>query len=343
MTTRIGTRIQAITVTALVGMAALIALATWDLSRAITDARELKTRDLVQTAQGVLTYFEGEERAGRLSRDAAQKAAVAAVRGLRYAGSEYFWIQDMAPRMVFHPKAELIGTDLSAVTDPSGKRFFAEMVEVVKTSGGGSVPYLWLKPGVEQPVAKISYVQGFAPWGWIIGSGIYADDTAAQLQPTLMRLLGGAAVAFCLIAILATLIGRGVTRPIRTLTESMEGLASGRLDQAIPKATHAEEIDRMIGAVQVFKDNLIRTRQLEADTAQARLAAEAQRKAGMRQMADGFEPAVGGIIGMVSSSATELQATAGTMSGTVPETAAQSTADPSALGEALTNGAPTSA
>lgn len=97
MTTRIGTRIQAITVTALVGMAALIALATWDFSRAITDARALKTRDLVQTAQGVLTYFEGEERAGRLSRDAAQKAAVAAVRGLRYAGSEYFWIQDMAP------------------------------------------------------------------------------------------------------------------------------------------------------------------------------------------------------------------------------------------------------
>ncbi len=337
MTIRIGTRIQAITVTALVGMAALIALATWDFSRAITDARELKTRDLVQTAQGVLTYFEGEERAGRLSRDAAQKAAVAVVRGLRYAGSEYFWIQDMTPRMVFHPKAELIGTDLSAVTDPSGKHFFADMVAVVKTSGGGFVRYLWLKPGVDQPVAKISYVQGFAPWGWIIGSGIYADDTAAQLQPTLMRLLAGAAFAFCLIAILATLIGRGVTRPIRSLTEFMEGLASGQLDQTIPKAAHAEEINRMIGAVQVFKDNLIRTRQLEADTAQARLTAEEQRKTGMRQMADSFEAAVGGIIGMVSSSATELQATAGTMSGTAAETAAQSTAVAAAAEEAGSN------
>ncbi len=87
----------------------------------------------------------------------------------------------------------------------------------------------------------------------------------------------------------------------------------------------------------MFKDNLIRTRQLEADTAQARLAAEEQRKAGMRQMADGFEAAVGGIIGMVSSSATELQATAGAMSGTAAETAAQSTAVAAAAEEAGSN------
>ena len=337
MTSRIGTRIQAITLTALIGMAALIALAAWDFSRALSEARALKTRDLVQTATGVLTYFEGEERAGRLTREAAQKAAVAAVQGLHYAGSEYFWIQDMAPRMVFHPKAELIGADLGTVTDPSGKRLFAEMVGVVRASGSGFVPYLWPKPGVDQPVAKISYVQGFAPWGWIIGSGIYADDTAAQLRPTLARLLAGAAIAAALIAILAMLIGRGVTRPIRRLTGAMEKLASGDLDHAIPGATGADEIGRMIGAVQVFKDNMIRSRHLEAETAQARIAAEEQRRAGMRQMADGFEAAVGGIIGLVSSSATELQATAESMSGTAAETAAQSTAVAVAAEEAGSN------
>ncbi len=337
MTTRIGTRIQAITLTALIGMAALIALAAWDFSHAISDARALKTRDLVQTASGVLTYFEGEERAGRLTREAAQKAAVTAVQGLHYAGSEYFWIQDMAPRMVFHPKAELIGTDLGPVKDPNGKHLFADMVGVVKASGSGFVPYLWPKPGVEEPVAKISYVQGFAPWGWIIGSGIYADDTAAQLRPTLARLLAGAAIAAALIAILAMLIGRSVTRPIRHLTEAMERLASGDLDRAIPRATGAEEISRMIGAVQVFKDNMLRTRQFEAETAQARIAAEEQRKAGMRQMADGFEAAVGGIIGLVSSSATELQATAESMRGTAAETAAQSTAVAAAAEEAGSN------
>ena len=186
--------------------------------------------------------------------------------------------------MVFHPKAELIGTDLAATTDPSGKRLSADMVAVVKASGGGFVPYLWSKAGVEQPVAKISYVQGFAPWGWIIGSGIYADDTATQLQPTLARLLAGVAIAAALIAILAALIGRGVTRPVRDLTGVMEKLASGDLDCGIPKATRVEEIGRMTGAVQVFKDNLPRTRQIEAETAQDRIEAEERRKADLRRM-----------------------------------------------------------
>ena len=39
--------------------------------------------------------------------------------------------------------------------------------------------YLWPKPGIDKPVPKISYVKGFAPWGWVIGSGIYIDDVDA--------------------------------------------------------------------------------------------------------------------------------------------------------------------
>ncbi|MGU3406486.1 cache domain-containing protein [Methylobacterium brachiatum] len=337
MALRIGTRIQAMTLTALGGMAVLIGLSTWDMSQTVTDARELKTRDLVETAQGVLTYFEGEERAGRMSRDAAQHAAVAAVQGLHYAGSEYFWIQDMQPRMVSHPKTELIGKDIGGIVDPAGKHVFLDVVELVKQSGAGFVPYLWPKPGLDQPVAKISYVRGFAPWGWIIGSGIYADDTAAQMRPTLMRLLGGAAIVAALIGILATLIGRSVVRPLRAMTEFMTGLAAGDLSRKVLGAERRDEIGTMAAAAQVFKDNLIRTQALEAETAQARLAAEAQRKAGMRQMADGFEAAVGSIIGLVSASAAKLQTTAQTMTATATETASQSMTVAAAAEEASSN------
>ena len=337
MTFRVGTRIQLITLTALAGMALLIGLAGWDVSQTVTEARELKTRDLVETAQGVLAYFEGEERAGRMSRDAAQQAAVAAVRGLHYAGSEYFWIQDMHPRMVLHPKADLIGKDIGGIVDPAGKHLFVDVVERVKQSGAGFVPYLWPKPGLDQPVAKISYVKGFAPWGWIIGSGIYADDTATQMRPTLMHLLGGASIVAVMIGLLATFIGRSVVRPVRAMTAFMTGLAAGDLSREVPGVERRDEIGAMATAAQVFKDNLIRTRALEAETAQARLAAEEVRKAGMRQMADGFERAVGGIVGMVSSSATELQATARTMTITATETASQSTTVAAAAEEAASN------
>ncbi|TXN29097.1 HAMP domain-containing protein [Methylobacterium sp. WL30] len=129
----------------------------------------------------------------------------------------------------------------------------------------------------------------------------------------------------------------GVARPIERMTRTMARLAAGDTTVEIPSQTRRDEIGDMAAAVSVFKDNLIQTRKLEADTAAARVAAEEQRKAGMRQMADGFEAAVGGIIGMVSSSATELQATAQTLTATATETASQSTTVAAAAEEAATN------
>ncbi|APX84464.1 hypothetical protein BV511_06890 [Methylorubrum extorquens] len=191
MIIKIGAKIQAITAVAVIGVTALIGFASFQRYSAITEARALKTRDLVETAYGVLTYFEGEERLGHLSRTAAQSAASAAVKGLRYDGQEYFWIQDLHPRMIVHPKAELIGKDLTTIADPTGKRLFVDVAQLAKGAQAGFVPYLWPKPGADQPVEKISYVKGFEPWGWVIGSGVYADDTLAQMRTGLLNLLGG--------------------------------------------------------------------------------------------------------------------------------------------------------
>ncbi|UIY45295.1 methyl-accepting chemotaxis protein [Methylobacterium radiotolerans] len=128
-----------------------------------------------------------------------------------------------------------------------------------------------------------------------------------------------------------------VSRPIQAMTGAMTVLAAGDTSGEVPHRARRDEIGAMAAAVQVFKDNLIRTRRLEEETAQARLAAEEQRKAGMRQMADGFEAAVGGIIGTVSSSATQLQATAQAMTATATETATQSTTVAAAAEEAASN------
>ncbi|MDV2986187.1 UNVERIFIED_CONTAM: methyl-accepting chemotaxis protein [Methylobacteriaceae bacterium AG10] len=128
-----------------------------------------------------------------------------------------------------------------------------------------------------------------------------------------------------------------VSRPITQMTDAMRVLAGGDTTSEVPYRGRRDEIGAMAAAVQVFKDNLIRSRQLEEETALARLAAEEQRKAGMRQMADSFEQAVGGIIGMVSSSSTELQATAQIMTATATQTANQSITVAAAAEEAASN------
>lgn len=137
----IQTRLIVIVVLFAIGIAALAALASTRMEGRILTERKDATRSVVQTALGVLTHY-GQEEAGRLTTEEAQSAALAAVEQLRYSGTEYFWINDMAPTMIMHPmKPELDGTDLSTSEDPDGKRLFVDMVQVVQDKGAGFVEY----------------------------------------------------------------------------------------------------------------------------------------------------------------------------------------------------------
>jgi methyl-accepting chemotaxis protein len=164
-----------------------------------------------------------------------------------------------------------------------------------------------------------------------------ASDSQATYGQTRLMLVGAGLVAVVLAIALAALIILSIARGIRSVVGPMQSLAAGDLNATIPHQGEKTEIGTIADGVQVFKEGLIRMKALEEETAEARLAAEEQRKAGMRQMADGFEAAVGGIIGMVSSSATELQATAQTMTATATETASQSTTVAAAAEEAASN------
>ena len=149
---------------------------------------------------------------------------------------------------------------------------------------------------------------------------------------------GAALLAVILLVALGlwTLFG-GVLRPLRALTATMRALADGDASVTVPARTYRNEIGAMARAVQVFKDSLIRSRQLESEAAEARLAAEARRRSDLRAMAERFERTVGGIIAQVSDSATALQGTAQTMTATATRTASQSSTVAAAAEEAAAN------
>ncbi|TXN44421.1 HAMP domain-containing protein [Methylobacterium sp. WL7] len=147
---------------------------------------------------------------------------------------------------------------------------------------------------------------------------------------------------FLLAALLLTGVGtlvvvRRVLLPIRRMTDAMRALAAGDASVMVPAPRHQDEIGAMAAAVQVFKDNLLRTRQLEAEADETRRAAEDQRRAVMHRMAETFEAAVSGIVTQVSSAATELQATASQMTASAQETASQSGAVAAAAGQSASN------
>ncbi len=165
-------------------------------------------------------------------------------------------------------------------------------------------------------------------------SGAEAQGAYERAHQQMMGFL--ALAAFLAIGAVVMLVVE-ISRPLGRMTAAMHQLASGDTRTEIPAVGRRDEVGAMAGAVQIFKENMIQTRRLEEETAQARLEAEEQRKTGMRQMADSFEAAVGGIIGQVSASATELQATAQTMNATAAQTASQSTTVAAAAEEAVAN------
>jgi len=112
----------------------------------------------------------------------------------------------------------------------------------------------------------------------------------------------------------------GIARPIGSITGAMGVLAGGDTQTEIPFAARRDEIGRMAAAVQVFKDNMIRARELEAEAAETAARTAAQRKADMHRLADDFQSAVGEIVETVSSASTELEAAAGTLTKTAEVT-----------------------
>jgi methyl-accepting chemotaxis protein len=182
----------------------------------------------VQSAAGILKHYHGLESSGGLTREEAQAQAMEVIRGLRYDDQEYFWINDQTPVMVMHPtNPKLEGQDLSGFKDPDGKALFNEMVAISKSQGAGQVNYRWPKPGSSEPVPKVSYVELFQPWGWIIGSGVYVDNVQAEFQAQALKAIAiGAAIAI-LMVVLLLLIVRSITQPLQQAVSAMANIASG--------------------------------------------------------------------------------------------------------------------
>ncbi|MEH3117801.1 MAG: methyl-accepting chemotaxis protein [Methylorubrum populi] len=165
-----------------------------------------------------------------------------------------------------------------------------------------------------------------------------ADAAVRAEQATAIRITLAALCITTLTAVGAMIFSFvGVSRPIERMTEAMRRLAGGDTDSPIPFGRRRDEIGAMAATVHVFRDNLLRARALEEETALARASAEEQRKAGMRSMADGFEHAVGGILETVTAAATELQATAQSMTAIATQTAGQSTTVAAAAEQAAGN------
>ncbi len=334
----VGRKIYALIGLGFIGLLGVAILDSRELASSLRQQKQIELQHLGELALGIVKEEHALAQKGDIAVADAQKRALARIAALRYGNNDYFWVNDMQPRMVMHPiKPEMNGNDISTYKDPNGKALFVDFVDVVRKDGAGFVPYEWPKPGFDQPQPKLSYVVGFAPWGWVIGTGVYIDDLSAQTWASTQRSLIAAGLVLLITLVVSMLVARGITRPLQRMTVAMNDLAGGKLDVEVPGIGRHDEIGEMAEAVEVFKSNAVARLALEAEQKEAEARAVARRKADMHKLADDFEGAVGEIIETVSSASTELEASAGTLSSTAERAQELATMVAAASEEASTN------
>ena len=239
--------------------------------------RKAKVREVVNAAYSVAAYHYSIAKGGEISEPQAMKECREIIKHIRYGpdGKDYLWINDFAPRMVMHPyRPDLEGKDLSGFKDPTGKRFFLEMVKVCKEKGEGFVSYIWqYKDDPSKIYPKVSFVKAFKPWGWIIGSGVYLHEVQQAYGRWMAR---AGALALLIMAltfvVLICFYRKGIGNPLAKIEAFVGRVSSGEYGARCEVGT-GDEMGRLAEGMNRMAEEIER-RQREQEEANEKLKAQ---------------------------------------------------------------------
>ncbi len=155
----------------------------------------------------------------------------------------------------------------------------------------------------------------------------------AELEYILMALL---AIGVVLGVVVSIFTARSIVRPVQDMTGAMDELANNNLETEVPALDKKDEIGDMAKAVQVFKENMIRTKEMEAEQVKSR-EAQQKRTENIEKRTKAFDEVVSKALSSVTSASSQMQSSSEAMSSVAEETNAQSTAVAAAAEEASTN------
>lgn len=271
-------------------------------------------------------YDETKELFGVIGNDFSVDVLSKMINEVDIGGFGYAYLVSKTGKILVHSKAELLGKPLSDLVSgplpPIGPAF-TEVTEEGRSTLMTFVRVPNLPPAMEWYVAlSIDQAKAFAP--------------VQRLKFVMIVATLSALVIMALVV--SQLLSRTVARPLGSLVKVLEHMSAGHIDTEIKAAARNDEIGAVGRAVEGIKTMVA---QKAADVADRdRIAKEAalrERQSTMMAMADDFERSFSSVIGLVASSATELQATAQTMTSAARQTAGRSTTVAAAAEEAATN------
>ncbi|UPQ87048.1 methyl-accepting chemotaxis protein [Vibrio sinaloensis] len=204
-------------------------------------------------------YYNQRDTLGNLE---AQQQALSAIQSLRYDENNYFWVLDQQMNVVQHPiKPALNGKNARDFQDGAGKYHWREMVAISNTpEQKGFLDYQWKSPQ-GQLKDKISYVQLFPEWNWIIGTGILVADIQEAFYALAIKEAIVAVVLTALLFAMGYAISNNILVPLHRLIDNTHRIADGDLRVRMNMSRKDElgdmsqQIDKMLDKLQ----NTLRT------------------------------------------------------------------------------------
>ncbi|MDR3538309.1 MAG: methyl-accepting chemotaxis protein [Acetobacteraceae bacterium] len=335
---RLRTKLGLLVALSVAAMLAIGAIGATTLHESMISDRLDKLGAMVDSAVTLAGALEARVVAQEITRAQALDLFHQDIRSIRFDGGVgYLVVQDIATgRTLMHGVNPAIEGKPSPVDKATGEPIFDLLIAAVRSSDTGTASYMFPKPGQTEALRKVNAVARFSPWNVVITSGAYTDDLDASFRASLLRMgaVGGAIMLVTLVV--AWLVGRDITGSLGALMTGMDRLAKGDLAAVVPGTDRRDEVGGMAGAVLVFKDSMVETTRLRTEQEATKLRAAAEQKAALHQMADGFESNIGRLVGMLSASSTEMEATARSMTATADQTSQQAGTVAAAAEEAST-------
>jgi diguanylate cyclase (GGDEF)-like protein len=233
--------------------------------------REIEVKHLLEVGYSTVVFFHDQVGKGLMTDAEARRAAVNALRAMRYDGKNYFCIWDLNGTGIAHGgRPELEGRTFVDTADAKNNPVVASMVgqllAVARSANKeGALSYRIPKAGQTTPLEKVAYTRLFEPWGWSISTGAYIDDIEHAF---IARALSALWVFIGLIALASAItfvIGRDLAQAMNRLSRRVNSVAKGELDGEVPDIDRADEVGVMARALLVLRDTSREAAELKLD------------------------------------------------------------------------------
>jgi methyl-accepting chemotaxis protein len=250
-------RIQLLAGLALLGLAVLCLILLFHLKSGMLEGRKREMRALVEVATGIVVHYHQLASSGKLPEEEAKNAARADLRNMRYGKGDYYFVLDPhGVHLVHGGKPASEGTQSLDLKDVKGKFIVREFIAAAK-AGGGFVEYWYPHPGEQEAQPKLTYSALFAPWDWIIGTGIYIDDIDHQFRESVWLAGAISLLLLVLLAISSWRIGLSILRQLggepALATATMQRVAGGDLSTHIDSMQRGSMLDALGGMVAALR------------------------------------------------------------------------------------------